>query len=95
MSQKNLQPFRRGGGVATEFPVIPATKPAALEISCMAADLLAIRDEADAKSFLEKDFPLETVGLSSIQIVSLTISLRKMYDKKIKIRDLRRQALTV
>ncbi|OKP13491.1 hypothetical protein PENSUB_682 [Penicillium subrubescens] len=95
MSQKSLQPIRRGGAAATEFPVIPVTKPAAIEISCMVAELLAIRDEVYANSFRGKDFPLETVGLSSIQLASLTTLLRKRYDKKIKIGELQRQALTL
>ncbi|KAI2791838.1 hypothetical protein POX_c04717 [Penicillium oxalicum] len=100
MSQKSLQSFRRGGGGgggdgATTFSKIPATRSAAIEISCMVADQLSNRDEAYANSLRGKNFPLETVGLSSMRLASLTTLLRKKFNKKIKIGDLRRQALTV
>ncbi|KAJ5904826.1 uncharacterized protein N7473_001742 [Penicillium subrubescens] len=95
MSQKSLERFRKGGSVATEYSTIPSTKPRAIEISCMVADLLTSRDKIYADSFRGKDFPLETVGLSSMQLVSLATLLRKRYNKKITIGSLRCHALTV
>lgn len=95
MSQKGLEPFRKGGAAATEYPAILATKPTAIESSYMVADLLANKDGVYADSLRGKNFTFEIVGLSSIQLVSLTTLLRKRYNKKIKIESLRRQAMSV
>ncbi|CAI7597828.1 unnamed protein product [Penicillium glandicola] len=95
MSQKGLQSFRKGGLSLGDCPQIPETKAIAREISNIIADMLETKDQEFAVSVRGKDFSLISVGLTSMQLVSLVNSIRKRYQKKLNIEDLQNSDVTV
>jgi amino acid adenylation domain-containing protein/thioester reductase-like protein len=95
MSQKELQAYRKGGFSVNDCCEIPNTRPLAVEISNIIADMFESKDEDFAASLRGKDFSLASVGLTSLHRASLVNLIRKKYQKKIKIEDLHKNDLTV
>jgi acyl carrier protein len=95
MSLKNLQSFRKGGSSLGDCPEIPDTRAMAKEISNIIADILETKDPEFAASLRGKNFSLVSIGLTSMQSVSLVNSIRKRYQKKLNIEDLQKSDVTV
>lgn len=96
MKQRDLLKFRKGGFAdITTYDAIPSTRPTAIELSCTISDMLKSKDEDYAMSLAGRNFPLDAVGLTSIQFVSLLNTLRKQYGTSIKIQDMRQASLNI
>lgn len=89
IGQNKLCSYRRGGDSDNDFEAIPSTQPIAIEISRMVAKMLTKQDLKDGDSLLGMNFSLQSVGMNSIQLVSLAKWLKNTYGKKIRIEDLR------
>lgn len=94
ISQKDLQAYRKKFSVNDCFE-IPNTRTLAVEISNIIADMFESKDEDFAVSLRGKDFSFASVGLTSMHMESLVNSIRKKYQKKLKIDDLQKHDLTV
>ncbi|KAJ5100526.1 hypothetical protein N7456_006578 [Penicillium angulare] len=95
MGQRDLLSFRKGGFEDVAYEPIPKTSPTAIELSCIISDMLSCKDHDYAMSLAGQNFPLDAVGLTSIQFVSMLNTIRKNYDKSIRIQDVRQASLNV
>ncbi|KAJ6177932.1 hypothetical protein N7519_008393 [Penicillium mononematosum] len=95
MSQKDLQAYRKGGFSVNDCCEIPNTRTLAVEISNIIADMFESKDNDFAAFLRGKNFPLASVGLTSMHRASLVNLIRKKYQKKLKIEDLHKNDLTV
>lgn len=95
MSQRELLSFRKGGTGNMTFDEIPETRSTALDLSNTVADMLKSKDHDFALSLSGQNFPLDVIGLTSIQFVDLCSIIRKKYGRNIKVQDIRQASLDI
>ena len=95
MGQSELLGFRKGGYGNITFDDIPETRSTALDLSNTVADMLRSKDLEFALSLSGRNFPLDAVGLTSMQFVTLCNMIKKKYGKDIKVQDIRQASLDV
>ncbi|KAL5360569.1 hypothetical protein BJX96DRAFT_175426 [Aspergillus floccosus] len=95
MTAAELIPFRPGGSAARESKKIGPMRKFSAQLSHTIIDMVDNHEEGSLEYLRGRDFPLSSVGLTSVHLAYLAGHIRRHWGFPVSVRDLQRPGMSV
>lgn len=95
MTASELISFRPGGSAARESKKIDPMRSLSIQLSHTIIDMVDTHGEGSLEYLRERDFPLSSVGLTSVHLAYLAGHIRRHWGFPVSVRDLQRPGMSV